>query len=75
MELYCDQTPFNLELPPPPAAYEERVGGTGVQLEKNKIKKVKALDLQRHTQIWRSHTAAASVPVPLVWHVGQRFRN
>lgn len=51
MELYCVQTPFNLELPPSPAAYEERVGGSGVQLEKQqiKIKKVKALDLRRHT--------------------------
>lgn len=53
MGLDWDQTPFNIELPLPPAAYKERVGGNGVQLEKkqNKIKKVEALGFQRHPQI------------------------
>lgn len=53
MGLDWGRTPFNLELPLPPAAYKERVGGNGVQLEKrqNKIKKVEALGLQRHPQI------------------------
>lgn len=63
-----DQTraPFNLELPLPPASFKERKGrGKWGQPRKEagQSKQVDALDLQRHTQVWRPHPAEAFAQV------------